>query len=53
MDLGPHASFIWLCYGAVAVVIGLLVAALWLDGRRFAREIAQLEGRERSGKANA
>ncbi|MGE0700276.1 MAG: heme exporter protein CcmD [Hyphomicrobiaceae bacterium] len=43
MDLGPHAVFIWLCYAAVGVVVGGLVAALWLDGRRQARALARLE----------
>ena len=43
MDLGPHANFIWLCYGAVAAIIGLLVLRLWLEGLRHARELARLE----------
>lgn len=45
MDLGPHAVFIWLCYGAVATVIAGLVLGLWLDGRRHARDLALLEAR--------
>jgi len=45
MDLGPHALFIWLCYGAVAVVVVGLLVSLWLDGRRHARELALLEAR--------
>lgn len=45
MDLGPHAAFIWLCYGAVTVVLGLLGLWLWLDGRRQANALAQLEAR--------
>lgn len=45
MDLGPHAVFIWLCYGGVAIVIAGLMVALWLDGRRHARELALLEAR--------
>ncbi len=43
MDLGPHAAFIWLCYGAVGVVILALVGWLWLDGRRRERELAMLD----------
>ena len=45
MDLGPHAVFIWLCYGAVALVVGLMIDALWLDGGRQARALADLEAR--------
>jgi heme exporter protein D len=43
MDLGPHATFIWASYGAVAVVLAALVIGLWLDGRRHARDLAMLE----------
>lgn len=53
MDLGPHAAFIWLCYGAVALVAGGLIAWLQLDGRRRQRELDRLDaqgiGRRRSG----
>jgi heme exporter protein CcmD len=53
MDFGPHATFIWSSYGAVAVVLGALVIGLWLDGRRQARDLAALEakglGRSRDG----
>ena len=45
MNLGPHAAFIWACYGLVALVIGMLIAWLGLDGRRLARELAALEAR--------
>jgi heme exporter protein D len=43
MDLGPHAVFIWLCYGAVAVVVLGLIAWLWFDGYRRECELALLE----------
>lgn len=43
MDLGPHAAFIWASYGVVTVVLGVLIAGLWLDGRRHLRELALLE----------
>lgn len=45
MDLGPHAVFIWLCYAAVALVLGGMIAGLWLDGRRQARVLAEFEAR--------
>jgi heme exporter protein CcmD len=38
-----HAAFIWSSYGAVAIVLALLVIGLWLDGRRHARDLALLE----------
>jgi heme exporter protein CcmD len=43
MDLGPHAVFIWLCYGAVAIVVLGLIGWLWLEGCRRERELALLE----------
>ena len=45
MDLGPHALTIWMCYGAVALVVGCLILWLQLDGRRVARQLASLEER--------
>jgi heme exporter protein D len=42
MDLGPHAIFIWLCYGVAAVVVLALVIWLWLDGRRRQQELSLL-----------
>jgi heme exporter protein CcmD len=45
MDLGPHALFIWLCYGAVGLVVAALVIGLWLDGLRHKRRLADLEAR--------
>ncbi|MDX2156281.1 MAG: heme exporter protein CcmD [Hyphomicrobiaceae bacterium] len=43
MDLGPHAVFIWLCYGAVAIVVIGLILVQHLEGRRLARQLADLE----------
>jgi heme exporter protein CcmD len=50
MDLGPHAVFIWLCYATVAIVVAAMIITLWLDGRRYRRELKALEssGSERS-----
>ncbi len=45
MDLGPHAAFIWASYGAVAVVLVLLVAWLLWDGQRQRRLLDELEAR--------
>ncbi|MEZ5855591.1 MAG: heme exporter protein CcmD [Hyphomicrobiaceae bacterium] len=54
MDLGPHATFIWLCYAIVGVVIAALVGFLAAEGARLKRELADLEAqgvmRERAGK---
>lgn len=44
-DLGRHAEFIWLSYGVVVLVVGLLIAWLILDGRRHARALADLDAR--------
>jgi heme exporter protein D len=44
MDLGPHAIFIWLCYGVVAIVVLGLIGWLWFEGHRRERELALLEG---------
>jgi len=46
MDLGPHAVFIWLCYGTVAIVVAGMILALWLDGRRHQRELESLASRD-------
>ena len=45
MDLGPHAAFIWISYGAVAGTIAGLLAWLITDGRRQQRALADLEAR--------
>ena len=43
MDLGPYASFIWASYGIAAAVVGALLAWVWIDGKRQARALADLE----------
>lgn len=45
MDLGPHAQFIISSYAVVALVLGGLVAWLWVDGARQKRLMADLEAR--------
>ena len=45
VDLGPHAAFIIAAYGAVAVVLGLLLGWLVHDNRRQRRRLANLEAR--------
>lgn len=45
MDLGPHAAFIWASYGAVALVLALLIAWLVADGKQQQRRLEELEAR--------
>ncbi|MGH7949084.1 MAG: heme exporter protein CcmD [Candidatus Binataceae bacterium] len=45
MDLGPHATYIWASYSAVALVLAGLIAWLLLDGTRQKRALADLEAR--------
>lgn len=45
MDLGPHAAYIWASYATAALVLGVLLAWLVLDGRRQQKLIAELEAR--------
>ncbi len=45
MNLGPHATFIWLSYLVTVLAIAGLLAWLFLDGRRHARKLAELEAR--------
>jgi heme exporter protein D len=45
IDLGPHASFIWLSYAIVTVVVGGLIAWLVLDGREQERRLAEFAAR--------
>lgn len=54
MDFGPHATFIWASYIAVAVVIAALLCWLVFDGRRQEGRLADLEARgvrRRSGRS--
>jgi heme exporter protein D len=55
MDLGPHAAFIWISYGAVAVVVAGLVGWLFLDGKkqRAALEALEKRGIRRRSSAGA
>jgi len=45
MDLGHHAAFILIAYGAAALVLIGLVAWLVIDGRRQQRLVDALEAR--------
>ena len=45
MDLGPHATFIWISYAATTAVIVGLIAWLFADGRTQAAALADLEAR--------
>jgi heme exporter protein D len=44
-DLGPHAGFIWVAYGAAALVIAVLIAWTWTSEREQRRRLADLERR--------
>ncbi|MFD2182598.1 heme exporter protein CcmD [Rhodoplanes azumiensis] len=43
--LGPHAVFIVTSYAVTTIVVVALVLWVWLDGRRQARLLADLEAR--------
>lgn len=45
LDLGKHAIFIWSSYVVVAIVIVGLIVWLVAEGRKYQRQIAQLEAR--------
>ena len=56
MELGPHAGTIGLCYAAVGIVLGALIAWLAADGHRLGRQLAGLEAqgiRRRSARPDA
>jgi heme exporter protein D len=44
-DLGPHAGFIWLSYGAAALCITSLIIWAWAGERAQRRRLADLERR--------
>lgn len=44
-DLGPHAAFILLSYGAAAFILGALVVGIVADHRRQKARLAALEAR--------
>ncbi|ADP70421.1 heme exporter protein CcmD [Rhodomicrobium vannielii ATCC 17100] len=53
LDLGPHAAFIWISYGAAAFCIVALALWAWGDERGQAKRLADLERRglkRRSGQ---
>ena len=45
MELGPHAAFIWISYGAVVATISGLLIWLVADGRRQLKALVDLEAR--------
>ncbi len=45
INLGPFAGFILSAYAVTALVIGVLIVWLVLDGKRQARALADLEQR--------
>ncbi|MBK5959951.1 heme exporter protein CcmD [Rhodoplanes elegans] len=54
--LGPHAVFIVASYAVTTIVVAALVLWVWVDGRRQARLLADLEARgvrRRSAEAPA
>ena len=56
MDLGPHAAFIWMAYGATALVVSALVARAIYEEERRKKALAKLEAqgiRRRSAGAPA
>ncbi len=44
-DLGPHAGFIWVSYGAAALLIAGLILWAWAGEREQTRRLADLERR--------
>jgi heme exporter protein D len=45
MNLGPHADFILAAYVVAAIVLGGLIAWVFLDYRAQTRTLAELEAR--------
>lgn len=52
MDFGPHAAFIWASYAATALLVGLLIAFVVLEGRRYRRQLESLEARGITRRGN-
>ncbi|MGO9486689.1 MAG: heme exporter protein CcmD [Rhodomicrobium sp.] len=44
-DLGPHAGFIWVSYGAAALLIAGLIFWAWAGEREQKQRLADLERR--------
>ena len=45
MNLGPHANFILIAYGAAALILAVLIAWVALDHRAQRRALDELEAR--------
>jgi len=45
IDLGPHAAFIWLSYGAALLVVAALIAWAFVGEARARAKLAELERR--------
>jgi len=45
IDLGPHAAFIWLSYGAALLVVAALIAWAFGGEARARAKLAELERR--------
>ena len=45
MNLGPHASFIVVAYGAAALILAALIAWIMIDPRAQRRTLAEMESR--------
>ncbi len=52
-NLGPHAAFILLSYGAAVLVIGGLVLSVMADHRQQKRKLAELEARGITRRSDA
>jgi len=51
LDLGRHGEFVWLSYSFAAVVVILIIAWLLVDGRRYRRQLAELEAQGRGRRS--
>ncbi len=45
LDLGPHAGFIWISYGAAVLVVAGLIVWAWAGEREQKQRLADLERR--------
>ena len=55
MNLGPHASFILVAYGAAALILAALIAWVMIDHRAQRRTLAEMESRgvtRRAGRSS-
>jgi len=55
MDLGPHAAFIVGAYAVAVLIVASMIAWVWIDHRRQAKILADLEARgvtRRSGRSD-